>query len=131
MYRTMKIPFKAKTRDIDRLFECNRIGGDIWNQCLLEAKQYALAHHGQWISKTKLQQSLKGKFPLHSQSVQAVAHQYLFSRDAAKQARKLGYGNKYPYRKKAHYNTKWVDQAFRINGNTISLSLGNWQGKRQ
>ena len=131
MYRTMKIPFKAKTRDIDRLFECNRIGGDIWNRCLLEAKQYALAHHGQWISKTKLQQSLKGKFPLHSQSVQAVAHQYLFSRDAAKQARRLGYGNKYPYRKKAHYNTKWVDQAFRINGNTISLSLGNWQGKRQ
>ena len=131
MYRTIKTSFKANNNDINRLFVCNRISGEIWNQCLTEAKEYARASGGKWINKTRLQQVLKNKFPMHSQSVQAVAHKYLFSRDAAKQARKQGFKNKYPYRKKKFLNTKWVDQAFSIKNNTISLSMGIWNNKRQ
>ena len=131
MYRTIKTSFKANKNDINRLFECNSIGGEIWNQCLIEAKDYSLANNGKWINKSQLQKALKGKFPLHSQSVQAVAHKYLFSRDAAKQARKQGLKNKYPYRKRKFYNTKWVDLAFSIEGNVISLSMGVWNNKRQ
>ncbi|MEK3721117.1 transposase [Paenibacillus sp. FSL H8-0034] len=78
-----------------------------------------------------MQSELKGQFPLHSQSVQAVCHKYLFSRDSAQQARKQGLNPKYPYKKKSHFNTKWVDKAFQIEGNTLQLSLGVWKGKRQ
>ncbi|RLQ03302.1 transposase, partial [Geobacillus stearothermophilus] len=38
MYRTVKIPFQTSKKDIDRLFECNRISAQIWNDCLVIAK---------------------------------------------------------------------------------------------
>jgi putative transposase len=71
------------------------------------------------------------KIPLHSQSVHAVCHKYLFSRDSAYQAKNKGFSNKYPYKNKKYFNTKWVDKAFKIEGNIIELSLGTWDGKRQ
>jgi putative transposase len=60
-----------------------------------------------------------------------MCHKYLFSRDSAKQAKNQGLNNKYPYKNKNYFNTKWVDKAFKIDGNTIELSLGVWNGKRQ
>ncbi|MCD9021976.1 transposase, partial [Cohnella sp. NL03-T5] len=63
-------------------------------------------------------------------SVQAVCHKYLFARDSAKQAKNQGLANKYPYKNKKHFNTKWVDQSFKIEGNTLTLSLGIQNGKR-
>ncbi|WP_232229188.1 hypothetical protein [Paenibacillus zanthoxyli] len=69
------------------------------------AKDYALQHGGKWIGKTELQAALKNQFPLHSQSVQAVCHKYLFARDSAKHARKQGLHTKYPYKKKKYLAT--------------------------
>lgn len=95
------------------------------------AKQHHLTT-GKWINQTQLQQAVKGKFPLHSQSVQAVCHKYLFSRDSMHQAKKKGIATaRYPHRKKKHFNTKWVDKAFIIHPNgKIELSLGIQNGKR-
>ncbi|WP_238178107.1 transposase [Paenibacillus contaminans] len=74
---------------------------------------------------------MKHQYPLHSQSVQAVCHKYLFARNSAKQAKNQGSNPKYPYKNKKYFNTKWVDEAFKIEGNAITLSLGNQNGKRQ
>ncbi len=131
MYRTLKTPFTASKADIDKLFQINKTSAEIWNQCLFIAKNYSLENNGKWINKTRLQQALKRHYPLHSQSIQAVAHKYLFSRDSAHQARLKGLKNKYPYRKKKYFNTKWIDQAFQFSGNTIVLSLGIQNHKRQ
>lgn len=131
MIRCIKTAFQASKTIVNRLFECNRISAEIWNECLNIAKNYSLHHDGKWIGRSQLQAELKDEFPLHSQSIQAVCHKYLFSRDSAHQAKKKGFKNKYPYKKKKHFNTKWVDKAFKIDGNTILLSLGNWDGKRQ
>lgn len=132
MYRTLKTPFEATKQDINRLFECNRISAEVWNACLVESKEYSLANEGKWMDKTQIQKATKGKFPLHSQSVQAVCHTYLEARNGAREARKLGLTNKYPYKKKKHYNTTWVDKAFKIEeSGFISLSLGTWNRKRQ
>jgi len=131
MYKCKKTYLTASKKDINRLFECNRISADIWNTCLSVSKDYSLNNNGKWINKTLLQKELKGKFPIHSQSVQAVIHKYLFARDAAYKAQLEGYKNKYPYKKKKHFNTKWVDKAFSIKGNSISLSMGTLNGKRQ
>ncbi|MEQ4486849.1 transposase, partial [Cohnella silvisoli] len=130
MIRCLKTAFQASKADLERLFACNRISAEIWNQCLLIGKNYALQHDGKWIGKTNLQAALKNQFPLHSQSVQAVCHKYLFARDSAKQANNQGLANKYPYKNKKHFNTKWVDESFKIEGNTLTLSLGIQNGKR-
>jgi len=132
MIRCVKTAFRASKADLDRLFACNRISAEIWNQCLLIAKTYAKQHQGNWIGQTGLQSAMKHQqFPLHSQSVQAVCHKYLHARDGARKAKHQGLNAKYPYKTKNHFNTKWVDRAFKIKGNTIYLSLGIQNGKRQ
>jgi putative transposase len=130
MIRCVKTAFRTSKADLDQLFACNRISAEIWNLCLLIAKNYSLQHDGKWIGQTKLQAALKHQFPLHSQSVQAVCHKYLFARDSAKQAKNQGLPAKYPYKNKTHFNTKWVDKSFHIEGNTITLSLGIQNRKR-
>ena len=133
MIRVIKTSFSATKETIDLLFACNRISAQIWNESLRIAKEYALANNGEWINKTKLQKQLKNRYPLHSQSVQAVAHKYLFARDSAKQARLKGYKNKYPWRFKKNYNSFWVDKAFSFDfeKNQMALSFGVWNHKQQ
>ncbi|WML36209.1 transposase [Clostridium sp. OS1-26] len=132
MIRCLKTEFRCSKKDLEKLFLCNRVSALVWNECLRVAKEYSVANGGKWINKTNLQKALKDKFPLHSQSIQAVAHKYLFSRDASHKAKLKGcYKNKYPYKKKKNYNTKWVDKAFRIGKNTILLSLGIQNKKRE
>ena len=133
MIRVIKTSFSATKETIDLLFACNRVSAQIWNESLKIAKEYALANNGEWINQTKLQKQLKNRFPLHSQSVQAVAHKYLFARDSTRQARLKGYRNKYPWRFKKNYNSFWVDKAFSFDfeNNKMILSCGIWNHKKQ
>ncbi len=127
----MKISFRAHKETIDRLFLCNRVSGEVWNQCLELSKETHLKT-GKWITKSELQKQTKGMFPIHSQSVQAVCHKYLFARDATNKARKVGYKNKYPYKQKKYFNTKWANNGFKVFENgKIELSMGIFEGKRQ
>jgi len=89
MMRTLKTTFMTNSFDLERLFACNRASADVWNDCLEIAKQYHL-EHGKWITKTELQKATKGNYPLHSQSIQAVCHKYLWSRDNTKKAKNKG-----------------------------------------
>ena len=43
-----------------------------------------------WITQTDLQKELKGLYPLHSQTIQAVAHKFLAASEGTKEARKKG-----------------------------------------
>ncbi len=131
--RVLKTSFSASKEGIDKLFACNRISAMIWNDVLKIAKEFSLANDGKWIGQTCLQKQIKNKYPMHSQSVQSVTHRYLFARDAAHAAILKGFKNKYPWRRKKNYNTKWVDQAFEFDfvKNSLKLSLGIWNHKRQ
>ncbi|MED1421585.1 hypothetical protein P4U09_16085, partial [Bacillus smithii] len=131
MYRGQRVYFSASKDTIQQLMECNRISAQIWKYCLTEARNYYLQHK-KWIGKTELQALLKGKYGLHSQSIQAVAHKYLFARDSTYKASQKGIKTaKYPYKQKKYFNTKWVDKAFTISDNgKITLSLGTHGGKR-
>jgi putative transposase len=130
MYRTMKVPFRANQNTIQSLFDIRRLSGVIWNDCVQLARYYYRLSGG-WITKSDLQKELKGLYPLHSQTVQAVAHKFLQARDGAKEARKTGNHARYPWRHKFVFNPKWVDKAFKLEGNKLILSMGDWQGKRQ
>jgi putative transposase len=66
MTRSYKTVFITSKSNLNRLFECNRISAQVWNDCLKLAKE----HHkqsGKWISKTELQKLTTGKYPIHSQ----------------------------------------------------------------
>ncbi|MBS4207319.1 RNA-guided endonuclease TnpB family protein [Bacillus sp. FJAT-50079] len=130
MIRCMKTSFRANQETINRLFEY-RVSGEVWNRCLELAKETHLKT-GKWVTKSGLQKGTKGMFPIHSQSVQAVCHKYLFARDAARKARKAGHQTKYPYKQKKHFNTKWANNGFKLFENgKIELSMGDFAGKRQ
>ncbi|AGE22648.1 transposase [Geobacillus sp. GHH01] len=64
MYRTLKTRFRAKKEVIDKLFECNRISAEVWNECLRLAKEHHLKT-GKWITKTELQKATKGRYRIH------------------------------------------------------------------
>ena len=76
MYRTLKVPFKASENTIQKLFDIRKICGLIWNDCVQIARYYYRLG-GEWITKTQLQTELKGLYPIHSQTIQAVAHKFL------------------------------------------------------
>lgn len=125
MLRAVKTTFKATKKNINKLFEANKVSAQVWNDILQLSKDYAIQNNGKWISKSELQKLLKGKYPLHSQSIQAVAHKYLFAREATLKAREKGLNNRYPYKKKKYFNTKWVQKGFKIYPNgKIELSMG-------
>lgn len=127
--KCLKTEFYTGKSDLNRLFECNRISASIWNECLNISKEYFKTNN-KWINQTELQKAVKNNFPMHSQSVQAVVHKYLFARDSAYKARLKGFKSRYPYKKKRNFNTKWVDKAFSIKDNNILLSMGIVDGKR-
>jgi putative transposase len=130
--KACKAEFRASKETIERLFKCNRISGQIWNDTLVLAKEY-YKEHGQWIDKKQLHPATKGKYPLHSQSIQAVYEEYLQARENTRKAKVKGYDDiHYPWRQKNNYNTKWKKDGFKISTKgRIELSMGIWQGKRQ
>ena len=60
--KACKLEFRASKETRERLFACNRLSGQIWNDTLDLAKNYHQEH---------------GQYPLHSQSIQAVYEKYL------------------------------------------------------
>ncbi len=125
MLRAVKTTFKATKNNIYKLFEANKVSAQIWNDTLQLSKEYVIKNNGKWISKVELQSLLKGKYPLHSQSIQSVAHKYLFAREATLKTKKKGLNNRYPYRKKKYFNTKWVQKGFKLYPNgKLELSMG-------
>jgi len=45
-----KLDFRADKKTIQKLFECNRLSGQIWNDTLTLAKVYH-KNHGRWITR--------------------------------------------------------------------------------
>jgi putative transposase len=132
LIRAQIVHFQASKGSMDRLFACNRESARVWNDCLQLSKDHHTMH-GKWISRSELQKLTKGRYHLHSQSVQAVCHKYLFARGSTYQAVQKGLKTaRYPYRNKKHYNTKWAKDGFKVTEKGIlELSMGIHHGKRE
>lgn len=132
MIHCIKTEFYVSKEDLDRLFACNRISAMIWNKCLELAKEYRKANDGKWISAGKLKSKLKGIYPLHSQSVQAVVERYDDARTSAKALRDKGYLNiNYPWKQKKNYPTRWKGQKTKFSDKYLYLPLGIREKHRQ
>ena len=69
-----------------RLYEAQREAARVWTRCRdlhLAARQ----RHARWPDRDELQQTTKGQFALHSQTVQMICHQFLANVDTARELR--------------------------------------------
>jgi putative transposase len=94
-----------------------------WNAIVAEAK----AHYdggGGWISKNDLQKRLKGRFRLHSQTVQALTDKFAANRKTTAENRRMGLGTKYPWREKEFTTIPFKQMAIRSSEmGTVVLTL--------
>ena len=96
----------------------------VWTLCRdrhLAARQ----EHGKWPNREALQKATKGRFALHSQSVQMVTHAFLANVDTAQQLRNQGRSEiRYPYKDKTFYPLIWPAQAMHLRDKRIVLPMG-------
>jgi putative transposase len=55
LIKCKKIEFRTTKTNLNRLYECNRISAQIWNNCIQAAKEYSLSNSGKWINNIKKQ----------------------------------------------------------------------------
>ena len=95
-----------------------------WTVCR-DTHLAARQEHGKWPNRDALQKATKGRFALHSQSVQMVAHAFLANVDTAQQLRSQGRSEiRYPYKDKALSPLMWPTQAMRLEEKRIVLPMG-------
>lgn len=118
LYRTMTIPVKCSKRDLNYLFNCNRLSAEVWNLCVELDKEYKEVH-GKSIGRSELQRRTKNCVHLHSKNIQHVAHKYLFARDAMWASIMAKHENSHkvqlPYRHKKYFTSGWDYQAIKID----------------
>ena len=96
----------------------------VWTVCR-DAHSAARQEHGKWPNRDALQKATKGRFALHSQSVQMVTHAFLANVDTARQLRSQGRTEiRYPYKDKAFYPLMWPAQAMHLEDRRIVLPMG-------
>ena len=98
-----------------------------WNDIVRIAREYYYENDHKWISKNALQKLLKGKYNLHSQTIQALTDKFAANRQTTAQLRKQGLNNiKYPYREKKYLTIPFKQSAIRINKDgELVLTLKN------
>lgn len=96
----------------------------VWNECM-EAHKECRINQTPWLNQTQLQKLTKGKYELHSQSIQMVCQAFLANIDSTKANRRSGLKNfKYPWRTKRFYPVLWTAQAVKYSDGKLSLPMG-------
>jgi putative transposase len=106
-----------------RLYQAQQEAAGVWTMCRdlhLAARQ----QHTRWPDREDLQQATKGRFALHSQSVQMVCHQFLANVDATRELRKTNRKIRYPYQDKRFFPLYWPAQAVSRERGRIVLPMG-------
>ena len=82
-----------------RLKEAQMEAAQVWN-CCMEMHKQARLEHTPWPGRNELQQVTKGRFALHSQSVQMIVHAFLANIATTRELRKTHphMRMKYPWR---------------------------------
>lgn len=108
-----------------------RIAGDIrreaarcWN-AIVNLHRTIYNRYGIWLTGGQLKEFFKGRFRLHSQSVQALVELYEETCRRTNDLRKNGETSwKYPWRNKYYFTVTWKKAAISFKNNRICLSNG-------
>ncbi len=95
----------------------------VWNACCELHKTARLAHT-KWPGRNELQKATKGRFALHSQSVQMIVHAFLANVLATRQLKPSNPKMKYPWKTKRFYPVKWPAQAVSREHGRVVLPMG-------
>ena len=100
-------------------------GAQVWNHCC-DLHKAARQTHSKWPGQTELQQATKGRFALHSQSVQMIAQAFVATIDATRQlcATHPKMRMKYPWKTKRFYPVHWPAQAVSKERGRVVLPMG-------
>jgi putative transposase len=108
-----------------RLKAAQMEAAQVWNVCV-DAHRRARMSHARWPDQNDLHHLTKGRFALHSQSVQAVFRTFLGTIETT---RKLCREHpemrmKYPWREKRFYPVHWPAQAVSVEKGRVVLPMG-------
>jgi putative transposase len=108
-----------------RLKAAQMEGAQVWNRCC-DLHKAARQTHGTWPGQTELQQATKGRFALHSQSVQMIVHAFLANIETTRQLRATHpkMRMKYPWKTKRFYPVHWPAQAVSVERGRVVLPMG-------
>lgn len=81
-------------------------------------------HGTRWANRDVLQQATKGRFALHSQTVQMVVHAFLGAIDSTRKRKPTHSQLRDPYKKKSFYPFLWPAQAMSVHKTFIVLPMG-------
>src|SRR5437660_2094174 len=100
-------------------------GAAVWNLCMDTHKQARLTHTA-WPGQRELHLLTKGRFALHSLSVQAVFRAFLGTIETTKTLRREHpeMCMKYPHREKRFYPVHWPAQAVHREKRRVVLPMG-------
>ena len=96
----------------------------VWNMvCFIHRLIYAAYHI--WLGETAMKEFVKGRFKIHSQSVQAVVETYFECTERTKKLRAEGHTEwRYPHRRKFFFTVTWKELGITIDGAYLCLSNG-------
>jgi len=108
-----------------RLRDAQREAAQVWNLCM-ELHKSARMSQSTWPGRDTLQKATKGRFALHSQSIQMVVHAFLANIDTTRQLRQSHPQMKmrYPYKIKRFYPVAWPAQAVCKEQGRVILPMG-------
>lgn len=79
---------------------------------------------GKWLSSGDLEKLTKGRYALHSQTIQALAQKLDANMGTAHQLRKTDPEAQYPYKDKYFQTVIWKDQAIKVKNDKLLLPNG-------
>jgi len=110
---------------VRRMKQAQMEAAQVWNMCA-SLHQSARMAHATWPDRQELQRATKGRFALHSQSVQMVVHAFLANIETTRTLRAMytRMRMKYPWRTKRFYPVHWPAQAVSKERGRVVLPTG-------
>lgn len=103
MIKTNRVKLKLNKAQFDLVREKQIECANCWNDIVAISKEYYLENK-KWIAKYDIQKIVKGKYNLHSQTIQAITDKFDANRKTISELRKNGDKKaKYPYKTKKFY----------------------------
>lgn len=129
MIKTNRVKLKLNKAQFDLVREKQIECANCWNDIVAISKEYYLENK-KWIAKYDIQKIVKGKYNLHSQTIQAITDKFDANRKTISELRKNGDKKaKYPYKTKKFYVIPLKNSAINTNfkGNLkLTMSKGRY-----
>ena len=118
-----RLPYQ-KPEVFEKLKAAQMESAKVWNECRSAHKECRI-NQTPWLNQTQLQKLTKGKYELHSQSIQMVCQAFLANIDSTRANRRAGMKKmKYPWRTKRFYPVHWSAQAVQYSNGKLILPMG-------